>query len=137
MTTSYEAWSSITESYTNLVSGIIRITCGACVDFFITDLSTALITLGGINFIVHLNRPDTSQVAIETPFVYVQVKLAIAQIASDVTGTPNMRITMIGDTENLSFPHNENSASCPSEGCNVGTKAIIVSGGSVEYEFLF
>ena len=135
MATSCEAWSTMPESYTEIVSNIITIPCGACVDMDWTDLSTTF-TLGGLNVIGHLNIPDTARVAIETPFVYVQGKLAIDQVAGDVTGTPNVRITMIGDTDNLLVPHDENSASCPSEGCNVGPKAIVVAGGQLDVNAL-
>jgi hypothetical protein len=71
---------------------------------------------------------------INTASIIVQGELDLQATQTPVTGTPMIRIVMIGMDKNLSFiPVNENANACQGffGNCKVGQKSITVAGGKV------
>ena len=129
MPASCNDWSYAMANYTS-PDYVTTIPCGQCVDVDVTDGST--VSLNGLDVVGELYFYDTARITIETPYIYVQGKLSIDQEAGPVTGTPNVKFTMTGDSTNKFVPAEENSSQCPTGGCDVGQKAIIVAGGTLD-----
>jgi G8 domain len=125
------SWTSIFGSSSTFTSQII-IPCGTCVQM--NHPGPALSLLGGINIIGKLIFPNDGSytLTINTASIIVQGELDMQSTLTPVTGTPLLRIVMIGLDEKLSFrPVNENANACPNFDCEVGFKSITVAGGKV------
>lgn len=125
------SWTSIFGSSSTFTSQII-IPCGTCVQM--NHPGPELSLLGGINIIGKLIFPNDGSytLTINTASIIVQGELDMQSTLTPVTGTPLLRIVMIGFDEKLSFrPVNENANACPNFDCEVGFKSITVAGGKV------
>jgi hypothetical protein len=102
----------------------------------ITNSSSNNITfLDGIEIIGKLIIPENYQIHIETTTIIVQGMLEMTSTAP-ITGQPMIQITMISSTKTAdgssSFtPVYENALACVNPTCDIGSKGIIVAGGSL------
>lgn len=124
-------WTSLFGTASTFTSQII-IPCGTCIQM--NHAGPELSLLGGINIIGKLIFPNNGvySLTINTATIIVQGELDIQSTQKPVSGTPLIRIVMIGFDEKLSFrPVNENANACPDLNCEVGFKSITVAGGKV------
>jgi len=108
--------------------------CGVCYsmsDFGGARAGETLTMASGLNVIGRLDFPDGSKVTIETPSVFVQGILSMSSTRA-VTGEPDVRIRMTGDTDVNFTPEGENAGACSGGACNVGPKAFVVAGGQLD-----
>ena len=96
--------------------------------------------LDGIDIIGKLILPERYQIHIETTTIIVQGVLEMTSIVTPITGQPMIHITMIPSTNNTAgsadsgstfIPVNENALACATPTCNVGSKGIMVAGGTL------
>lgn len=111
----------------------LTLQCGDCV---IMDFNGASLTLSdGIDINGKLIFPESYTLTLYTAGVVVQGELEMHSTQAPMTGTPNIRIIMIGDDEDRAFvPVEENAAACnrlnlENNSCLVGKKSITVAGG--------
>lgn len=124
-------WTSLFGSSSTFTSTII-IPCGTCVQM--NHPGPELSLLSGINIIGKLVFPNDGvyRLTIYTATVIVQGELDLQSTQTAVTGTPLIRMIMIGSQDKLTFrPVNENANACPNFDCEVGFKSITVAGGKV------
>jgi hypothetical protein len=128
-------WTSQFGSSSSFTSQI-TIPCGTCIQM--NHPGPELSLLGGINIIGKLIFPNdgTYKLTINTVSIIVQGEFDMQSTKTSVTGTPLIRIVMIGFDEKLSFrPVNENANACPDFDCEIGFKSITVAGGKVNCTF--
>jgi G8 domain len=140
-TTTCQPWSSKFGNNRKVYTARVMIACGECiiVDYNASRttsnnlaVTNVLTFVDGIDIMGKLVFPDRYKVHIYTTFIVVQGVLEMTAIATPVTGVPNIRITMIGNTTTTSFtPIDNNAKACTAIECNVGKKAIVVAGGTV------
>ena len=114
----------------------VQVPCGTCVRM---DHPGPQVTfLDGIDIIGKLIFPNNSTytITINTASITVQGELDLQSTVTPITGTPRIRIIMIGLNSNQVFtPVNENAGACPTDNlfgtCKIGSKAITVAGGRV------
>ena len=124
-------WTSLFGPSSTFTSTVI-IPCGTCV--LMNHPGPTLSLLSGINIIGKLVFPNDGEyrLTINTATVIVQGELDLQSTRTAVTGTPLIRMVMIGFQDKLTFrPVNENANACPDVDCEVGFKSITVAGGKV------
>ncbi len=125
----------------------VTIPCGECVimDFQYmnrannTSSNNKITFLDGIDIIGKLVIPENYQVHIETTHIIVQGIFEMTSILAPITGQPKIHITMITSTTNTTTftPVYENTRACATTTCKIGSKGIVVAGGSLNsYVFL-
>jgi len=117
-------------AFTSLISADseTNIPCGSCAVVDTTDGST-LSFPHGLNIEGMLYFPTTSNVTIETSHIFIQ---GILKIDPPIISN-TVRVRMIGTQYEYLHPHAENSMECDSAlGCNIGKKAIVVAGGTLD-----
>jgi hypothetical protein len=128
-----DSWTTIFGS-TSTFTSLVTIPCGTCVTM--DHPGPQLSLLSGINIIGKLIFPNDGSYAltINTANIIVQGELDVQATQTPVTGTPMIRIVMIGLDPDQSFiPVNENANACQGllGSCKVGHKSITVAGGKV------
>lgn len=108
-----------------------------CTECFTMEGFTAgeEITLGGLNIIGKLDFPSGTKVTVKTPYVFVQGELAMSSDAV-VDGEEDVKIVLTGSEDVMFMPSSPNTAACPSGGCNVGSRPIVVAGGKMNIQGL-
>jgi hypothetical protein len=124
----------------NTFTSTVQIACGTCV--LMDHPGPQLSLLNGIDIVGKLIFPNNGSysLTIYTASITVQGELDLQSTLTSVTGTPKIRIIMIGLNDNQVFrPVNENAAACPTDdlfgNCKIGRKAITVAGGNVIRKF--
>ena len=112
----------------------IAIPCGACVTMK-KYKNGELFNLGGLNILGKLEIPDSSKLTITTPYVFVQGILKMTSTAQ-VQENPYINIVLTNDTDVSFVPNGVNADLCPSGGCNVGSRPVVVAGGRLELKGL-
>jgi G8 domain len=129
------SWSS-TFGTSSSHSSLITIPCGKCVtmDHAAADLQLK----AGIDIIGKLVFPDGYKLNLQSSLIVVQGELQMTS-TKQVTGAPDVRLTMIGSGATLTFtPAGNNVNACKNVAtCTAGKKAIIVAGGKVTRKFPF
>jgi hypothetical protein len=132
-TATCNSWVSIFGSSSTFTNQVV-IPCGTCITM--DHPGPQLSLLSGINIIGKLIFPNDGsyQLTINTASIIVQGELDLQSTQTPVTGTPMIRIVMIGSDASLNFfPINENVNACDGflGSCKVGFKSITVAGGRV------
>ena len=125
------SWTSLFGSSSAFTNQII-IPCGTCVQMNHPGPQISL--LGGIDIIGKLIFPNDGKytLTINTASIIVQGELDMQSTQTPITGTPLIRIVMIGFDKKLSFrPYGENANACANFDCEIGFKSITVAGGKV------
>lgn len=114
-------------------SNRLGIPCGQCVTM---DLAGGRLDLfGGLDVFGKLVFPDGYKVLVNSPIIAVQGELVMTS-TKPVDGTPDVKFTMIGDSNMTLTPIDTNAKKCNgSTTCAVGKKAIVVAGGKVTCKF--
>jgi hypothetical protein len=115
----------------------VQINCGICI--LMDHAGPSLTFLQGIDIIGKLVFPNGAlpyQITIYATSITVQGNLDLQSTYTPVTGTPNIHIVMLGQSDTEFFrPVGENFGACPTDdlfgNCRVGRKAITVAGGQV------
>jgi hypothetical protein len=116
----------------NSYNDLMIIPCGVCITMDYTQ-TQQLDLLGGIDIQGRLVFPDGYQIIITTPMIVVQGELIMTS-SKPINGTPDVKITMIGQNDKQTFTpidNNANACNFGSATCTVGKKAIVVAGGKV------
>jgi len=109
----------------------VVVPCGTCVTM--DHPGPELILQDGIDIQGKLIFPDGYSLTVQTTSIAVQGELEMTS-TKPVDGTPNIRISMIGNNSLQTFtPIGENAGAC-GNGCVMGKKAIVVAGGKVKCE---
>jgi G8 domain len=117
-------------------TGLVQIDCGTCV--LMDHSGPSLSFLSGLDIIGKLVFPNTAtyKLTIYATSITVQGELDLQSTLTPVTGTPNIHIIMMGQSDTQVFrPVGENAGACPTDdlfgNCRIGRKAITVAGGKV------
>jgi G8 domain len=107
----------------------VIVPCGECITM---DHKRDITFNDGLDIVGKLVFPDGYKVNVSSTMIVVQGVLEMKS-TQPVTGTPSIRITMIGNnTENSFTPVDENANICGISTCVVGKKGIVVAGGTVD-----
>lgn len=107
----------------------VVIPCGEC--YTMASFSNGEeLNLGGLNILGQLKVPDGSDFTIKTPYVFVQGLLEMHSYG-EVGETEKIKIILTGD-DDVNFTPLEDTSICPSSGCNVGSRPIVVAGGKMD-----
>jgi len=118
-------WSFGTTSESEVV-----IPCGEC--YTMSGFTAGQeITIGGLNILGKLEFPDGTALTLKTPYIFVQGSLKMESIGS-IGASEKIKIILTGDTDVMFTPNGNNAALCPSGGCNVGSRPVVVAGGKVD-----
>ena len=127
-TASCNSWTSVFGTSTSFSQRLV-IPCGQCVIMDVVGETLAL--LGGLDVIGKLVFPDGYKLNLSAPVIAVQGELEMIA-TKQVDGTPNIKITMIGNVDQAFTPIDINAKACNGAvTCNAGKKGIIVAGGKV------
>lgn len=121
-------WSSVYASST--ISTPVVIDCNTCLEMDYTD-NTVVTLESGLNIIGELRFPSGTIVTLKTPSIIVQGKLSMT---SDfpIDGKPYVKVVLTGEEDVILNPAAPNTGSCPAGGCNLGPKAVVVAGGTLD-----
>jgi len=110
------------------------ITCGECVTM--DHASGNLSLLGGLDVHGKLVFPDGYSLNLVTTMIAVQGELEMTA-SKPVDGTPQIKLTMIGNDDQMTFtPIDANANACKGVStCATGKKAIVVAGGKVNSKY--
>ena len=111
--------------------GLTTVPCGTCVVMDVGNLQLP----GGLDIQGRLVIPDGLEFQLETTMIVVQGEW-IMKSHTQITDTPNIRITLTGSTDRYFAPVGENARLCGEMGCNVGPQSITVAGGRVDCKFI-
>lgn len=130
-TTNCQSWMSI---YGRSVRYQQRVTipCGVCI---LMDHPEPTVTfLQGIEIIGKIVFPDKYKIIIQTSVVVVQGELIIKSKSQRIDGRPNIKFIFTGETNQTFVPVENNINACGGKDipCNVGKKAIVVAGGTIQ-----
>jgi G8 domain len=114
---------------TRIYNNRVIVPCGECITMdHIGDITFN----DGLDIVGKLVFPDGYNVNVSSTMIVVQGVLEMKS-TQPVTGTPSIRLTMIGNnTENSFTPVYENANVCGISTCVVGKKGIVVAGGTVD-----
>lgn len=117
------------------VTGEAHIPCGVCAIVDYQNGETVKIPRG-INVEGMLYFPPTANVELRTPHLYVQGTLKIDAPNDGNRIKVHMTDEGMPDYEQPMIPHAENAGACSNAGCNFGTKAVAVAGGTLDLRAL-
>jgi hypothetical protein len=78
--------------------------------------------------------PTNAKVTITTPYIFVQGELVARDDQAVTADNTSLQIVLTGQQEVLLQPHEHNRLKCPTNGCPVGNKAIVVAGGKLSID---
>jgi len=116
------------------LTSLVTIACGTCITLDITDGSTIDFS-EGLNIEGKLEILSQANLVLKSPMIIVQGEWSIDYKSTPLTApNPPVVIEMNGDTDRSFTPHSTNSAACGGSACNVGSKAIVVAGGKIDFD---
>lgn len=127
---------SWTDKFGKIISYTDRIVvpCGECVTMNLEGGSLAL--QGGLDIQGKLVFPDNYKLNLASTMIAVQGELEMTA-SKPVDGSPNVKFTMIGEDDKMTFtPIEVNAGACKGiSTCEIGKKAIVVAGGKVNSKY--
>jgi glycoprotein endo-alpha-1,2-mannosidase len=110
------------------------IPCGVCITM---DHTGALALDGGLDIQGALVIPDGVKLELRTPYIRVQGELH-ANSTKIVDGKPNVKFTIWKGRPGIEkfTPADVNKYACGAQGCDPGSKSILVAGGKVNFHGL-
>ena len=111
-------------------TGEVVIPCGQCFTMMaFTDSKE--ISIDGLHIKGKLVIPEGVKLTIKTPYVIVEGALEMKSTGM-IKGEEKVKIILTGNDDVYFTPEAPNTAFCPSGGCNVGSRPIVVAGGRLD-----
>jgi hypothetical protein len=110
-------------------SNRLVIPCGECITMDLASGNLALVA--GIDIIGKLVLPEGYKLNLSSSVIAIQGELAMTSTKT-VDGTPNIKITMTGSSDQFFTPVDVNAGACNgAASCAIGKKGFVVAGGKV------